>query len=327
MSKQGIAWISADGCPVSDYLSACLLPVLSSDVNVVSFCLHGLSDIVAAKRELQSYIALYHLESGQHWQQTLALAQKIPGIIYLHDLYHLDQYSQLQTLTEEVVSSNIVVLSNSRYLVEFEKAFPSSQAHCLPLPATFSTQQKQDDTLSICSMASLNAEDAMHRLLRSLQQIEQEYVLRWLIDEHELEQAEALLAQHGVAARLYIGRTAARWRDIAAVSNYAVFLTSSAIRCCEPFALISLASGCSALFSSRIYRDSYPADAAVFVSLGLGLEQELRELFYQLPAGCMDRSVLEQYISQQRDARFVARELLTIFNNINNKETRYVSIV
>lgn len=157
----------------------------------------------------------------------------------------------------------------------------------LPVPVEFSDVIASEPSapFHIATVSVPGIEGRSHKVLPVLRNLQSDWHLTWLVEQHEQRAALMLMHEFGIAEErvtLITGRSVARWSEIVARSHVALHLHTSPFGHLAPFIQASLAHGCPAVTARSAQGEDFPENVAFCVTPGLHESAELQAVFAEL---------------------------------------------
>jgi len=196
-------------------------------------------------------------------------------------------------------------------------------SYYLPVPANSYPVESRSitSTFQIAYFGTSRIEHRAHKLLLALQSLpKSSYTFIWLLDGHEVPQAESLLIEFGISGKLVVERTPERWIQLLATTDIVAAPFFSVFGQCGAYLASSLMAGKPTLVTTFGGGESLPDEVVLKIQPGESEATEIVEalrLLFDDKAGLHLQQTVgaaaREFAVENYSAANVAEELIQIF--------------
>ena len=184
-----------------------------------------------------------------------------------------------------------------------------------------SPQKDKTQELNIAFAGSPNIENRSHKILTSLNSIQNDFKITWLINKNEKAKAQELLEEFNIKNyNLVLDRSTDKWQEVLSTADFAIHTQFSVFAQNYPYLQLSMMLGVPVIVSDFGYADSLPNDLVFKLPVGESESLVLKELLLNLKTKDLTelKNKTKSFAEENFSAQVVASELKEII--IYNKE-------
>ena len=305
-----LAWFSKLDSGLSAYTSKELLPCLKDKTQIKIFSdfdgeflgetVHHYSKAVS----LAPFDAFIYLVEEDSFADSYA--QTFPGLC----LYHGPIREQFFSSTAKVSQA---CLYPTERLVNLHKTNSKTPVFYLPSPAKIIEPNKQDE-FQVCFCGSAKIEDRAQITIEALEELSFVDKVIWLADKSRKDE---ILKRFSSSKKIefVFNKNPETWAKITSCSKAAIHTHFGPYENPEPYASISISSGCPAIVSHFSDTELYPEGVFFKIQTGEFEKSELKEVLRNIKDKDLSKEVL-LYSKEEHCSEKIADELLLVVKSL-----------